>query len=276
MAFIAYGETDWDEGSSKKTSYFKLNKDKENTLRAITKCFKYGIHQVKFPDDPNPKPSMAGWRIRCAGKDNDCILCKLAKAQKENKEIEIPAEIPAELFEPLEVKGFKGRWMIGILSKDENPHAVHTLDIGGGIRTRLKELNANKKWGDPRNYDITISVNEDAEPQNYYSVDGDPTGIGQLSEDDTKIVETFDIEALRQKVQPVTNKEIVDMIGLYRKSIDKIIAKAKEVAAAKEAAKKGKDVVDKKTSAKTKAVETEEFKSSDVDDDLTFKSSQET
>ncbi len=279
MAFVAYGETDWDEGSNKKTEYFKLNKEKENTLRVITKPHKYGFHKVKFPDDPNPNVKMAGWRIRCAGKDNDCVLCKMAKAIKDKKEINLPDWAPAELFGSLEVAGFKGRWLIGVISRDENPNAAHVLDIGGGIRTSFKELAANKKWGDPRNYDICITIDTNADPQNYYSTLGDPTGMGPLSESDEKLVAAFNMDDLKERVKPITNQEILALVTRYRDYVEKQKAKIKEALAKKNAAApaaNAKQSSNKKAEKTAPKEEVEEFDGDSSDDGLNFSSSQET
>ncbi len=218
MAYVQYGETDWDEKSGTKSEFLKLKQgeDDENQLRVVTKPHKFGTHHVKFPDDPNKKNG-GGRRVHCAGEKDGCVLCGIAKAQEKDLEFDVP-----DWAEGLIVQKYKPRWYMGVIARGVKPLIVRTFEVGSLIRNRLKELNNNKKWGDPRNYDITIKVNPDAaSAMEYYSVDGDPDARGPMSQEDLKLVSEFNVEALAERCKPVTNDDVQKLIENYRERIVK-------------------------------------------------------
>lgn len=260
MAYTSHGETDWDEGPSNKTEFIRLRQGEENTLRVISKPYKFGTHHVKFPDDPNKKNG-GGRRVRCAGEKQGCVLCKIAKAQEKDQDYECP-----DWAENLLVKKMRPRWYIGVLVKDVNPVVAGILEIGSLIRNRLKELFNNKKWGDPRNYDITVKVNPNAQSaMEYYSVDGDPDARGPLDPSLQKIVEGFDFTGLAKRCDPVSSEDVERFVQNYREWVDKAKENTREQPAQPQ--------VQKKTKSKK---EVEEDEDDDGDADFNFKNVTET
>ncbi len=258
MAYVSYGETDWDESSNKKSEFLKLKtgEDDENQVRLITKPHKFGTHHVKFPDDPNKKNG-GGRRVRCAGEKNGCVLCAIAKAQANDSDCDTP-----NWAKGLIVAKMKPRWYIGVIARGEAKPIGRILEIGGLIRGRLKELSNNKKWGDPRNYDITIKVNGGTVPAEYYSVDGDPDNRGPLEENLVKIAEDFVASAnLVERCNPVSNEDVQALVENYREWINK----------AKEETGKKKPAPAKKQQAEA----TNEEEETEASDNFGFKTVQE-
>jgi len=81
------------------------------------------------------------------------------------------------------------------------------------IRGGLKEFAQDKKWGNPRLYDVDVKKNSKAkEPAGWYSVIPDPTDKGVVTLEDEKIMNSFNIEALEGRCEPFSNDKIEEAI----------------------------------------------------------------
>lgn len=85
---------------------------------------------------------------------------------------------------------------------------VKLLDKGNGIFKKIKGLAKNKNWGDPRQYDITITMNGD--PADFqtieYDVQGNPNK-GDITEAEKKLYEEKKIDLVEFKTPDFTAEQ---------------------------------------------------------------------
>src|SRR5579885_2269990 len=132
------GEVNWDtvgnrSGKSEggKDEWMRLE-DGINTVRIVTNPHQYLVHKsVKPVGDKG-----YGQRVLCA--IDDCPLCKMGHQATT-------------------------RWYVGIIDRKSNSYKV--LDVGGSVVFKLKSLNKNPRWNDPKRYDIDIVKDSKADPQ---------------------------------------------------------------------------------------------------------------
>jgi len=98
-----------------------LNLDEgSNPVRVITSPYQFYIHWSKDATGANRK-------IRCAL--NECPLCEQGERAQ-------------------------ARWVLGVVSRKANKPAI--IEIGPQIFKQLKLFADDKRWGDPRKYDVDV------------------------------------------------------------------------------------------------------------------------
>lgn len=172
------------ENNESKIKYLSFKKDEPNQLRLITDAFEYLTHTGWKPTGDNIDPKKVnkwGYSIKCSGVDKKpCPLC-----QAGNKSIR--------------------KWYFGVIDRDDND-TVKIMDVKRSIVMGIKPLTQLKQYGHPLKYDIVVTVNEDADPQHYYSVSGLPPT--PLSAEDLEKKASFDMAYLHTLVSVPTYEEV--------------------------------------------------------------------
>ncbi|HUU87203.1 MAG TPA: hypothetical protein VMX17_05545 [Candidatus Glassbacteria bacterium] len=206
-----HGEDKWDaeeQVNNQKTEFLKL-KDGSNNVRFFTNPFKFMTHKVRFTNDP--RGAKGGWNVRCGGKG--CPLCAKFAGK---------TDLPDWLGDDLEVEKAKPRWYAGVIDRDAEPNDAKTLELSVLVRGGLKDFAKDKKWGNPRFYDVDVKKNSKAkEPAGWYSVIPDPTDKGVITPEDEEIMNGFNVEALEARCEPFSDEKIEEAIDRYRSWLNK-------------------------------------------------------
>lgn len=187
---VKYGMVGWDEvefytkkkGDKKKDEFLRF-KEGENIVRLITKPYQYLVH--KWKENENDKGY--GDKIKCSIAHGSCPLCE-------------KGDIPEQ------------RWYIGAI--DRKTQTFKIMDITKSIFRGIRNLNDNERWGDPGHYDICIVKDSEAGSNGYYTVQ--PLPKEPLSENDVKIKQSVDVEALLERCQPPKPEDVIRYMGYIR------------------------------------------------------------
>jgi hypothetical protein len=190
-----FGMTSWDDEQSQKptprkkfvkTRWDNLLKFKqgENRLRLLTNPYYYYMHKY-LPENADSKAYAD--KIKCSMANGSCAICDLA-ASTGNKKLN-------------RIK----RYYVGVI--DRRTQSYKVLDIAPGLYTKLQTVFRDEDWGDLTQFDITVIVDENAVPANYYSVVPKPKA--PLSAQDLELKKCIDIEDLKLKSTPSDSAYVV-------------------------------------------------------------------
>ena len=181
--FNTNGEIDWNDvetgsGQSSKNLYMR-REEGENTVRVMGKPCQFFVHWVNTPD----------------GK---------------KKKIVSPSERNSLTDKP-EDAGFRrqSKWFVKILDRNDNEFKV--MEVGSQILNGIKALYRNSKWGDVRNYDVSIHKGpKGAQP--LYTVTPNPKEkLGsEYKEKYSAFEERLDMDKL---TSPTPSSEVCSMLG---------------------------------------------------------------
>lgn len=179
---VTYGEPSWEDSTggnktSNKDIWMKLDNG-SNEMRLLTKPYPYFCHTYKKEGDPG-----YGQKINCSKINGSCPLCDAGDKAKK-------------------------RYLVGVL--DRRTNAFKILDISSKIYDDLKKLNANKHWGDPLKYDISIEKDKNAPPASYYAVQ--PLSKSPLSAEDQLVRDDAPLDILVEKTTPPTPEYVQQRI----------------------------------------------------------------
>jgi len=129
IVFGKTGEVDWNEvetgsGSNSSKDLFMRLEEGENVVRVMGRPFQFHVHWIQTSDNKKRK---------------------IVSASERNS-----------LTDKLEDAGFKRqpKWIVKVLDRDGDQFKV--MEIGSQILNGIKALAQNNKWGDVRNYDLSI------------------------------------------------------------------------------------------------------------------------
>lgn len=186
MTVHTFGEVSWDSidsNSNKKkinTKELFLNlQNGDNEVRIVTSPFKYNLHKYKAEGDKG-----FGRKILCsATKENpECPLCELQDK-------------------------VKSKMYIGVIDRKSNSYKI--IDASSVIGQQLKTWVNNKRYGDPRGYDINIVVNKNGGATGYYTVQA--YGKEPLSAEDQAIIDRdVDLEYLKRISTPLDAETVLE------------------------------------------------------------------
>lgn len=220
-----FGEMDWEDDNSNKSSEDKKQNNKDswlrldagsNVIRLVTRPHQYVVHKgVKAVGDKG-----YGQKINCSNPDGkgQCPVCdELVKGGHEAKA--------------------GTRWFLGVIDK-KNTYKI--LDISWQVYSAIKNYNASAVWGDPMKYDLDIVVNKNGGPTGYYSVQ--PIPHKPLSLEAAKARDEADLADLKRRVTPPTPEFVQKRLDkiLEGKPMAMPVAKAGAPAGKGNAAPKGK------------------------------------
>lgn len=208
-----FGTTDWNEetGPRKKGEYAGGNKDENklqymkfvngpNKVRIVFEPKRYITHKFKEEGDTG----FGDW-VKCSMPvHNACPLCDAVKRMEKSNSKEI--KDLAKANKP------KKRWLVGAIDRKTNQFRI--LDISSAIYDQIKSLNQDDEWGDPREYDINIVMNDKNPPATFYKVN--PGSRKPLSEDDLAIVKSMNEEDLLKRCTPPEPDWVLSKINTLR------------------------------------------------------------
>ena len=205
-----FGLVSWDEDvnvggnqNRKKDEYMRLQSG-SNRLRLVTKPFQYWVHKWK-------EEGMQGFgeKVYCSKFHGSCACCD-TEAQENDGGRTKP----------------KRRWFTGVIDRKTGTYKI--LDMGVAIYQSVQDLSRDEDWGDPSQYDIDVKVNKNGGATGYYKCHPKPKT--PMSDDDIKIKQGVDKEALKRKCLPPT-PEGVDkrLAGIRAKIRGKVAPEAPEV-----------------------------------------------
>lgn len=181
----AFGSVSWESVDTSngfkprentKDLYMRLEQG-PNVVRVLTKPHQYSCHQWKV----NPADPGFGNRVNSSKFHGYDIL-----EEKYNSKI-------------------KTRWMLYVI--DRKTQSVKLLDISRAVFDGIKTLvNDTEDWGDPTQYDITITVDKNAPPASYYKVN--PKTKKPLSPTDLELKQSLDLDLLKLKTTPPTVEQM--------------------------------------------------------------------
>jgi hypothetical protein len=204
MVKSTFGKGDWSDevpaagqrqqNNQEKVPYAKLKADKkgpavEYTVRIVTDPYVYMNHKY------NPTGEEKGFTYN------------------------IKASTPVE-SDPVTLatgKAANKRWVCGIINRS-NQDKLEIFDFSSMIATKLKNLKDKKAWGDPRGYDVTITVNPKAGVAGYYEVSPNPHS--PLSENDLKIISGMDSQLFDRLSAPATPEQVMKKVNEIRARIN--------------------------------------------------------
>jgi len=204
-----FGTTDWNEetGPRKRPEHAGGNKDENrlqymkfvngpNKLRIVFEPKRYLTHKFKEEGDAG----FGDW-VKCSAPvHNTCPLCDAVKRiEKTDKDL-------AKANKP------KKRWLVGAI--DRKTGLFRILDISSAIYDQIKSLNQDEEWGDPRDYDINIVMNDKNPPASYYKVN--PGSKKPLSEADLAIVKSVNEEELLKRCTPPDPEWVLSKVNTLR------------------------------------------------------------
>lgn len=216
-----FGTTDWNEETGprnkggdrgdkggEKLQYMKfVNGD--NKVRIVFDPKRYITHKYKAEDDSG----FGDW-VKCSMPvHNSCPLC----ARKDRP---------------------KKRWLVGAIDRKTNQFRI--MDISSAIYDQIKSLNQDEEWGDPKEYDLNIVMNDKNPPASYYKVN--PRSKKPLSEADLAIIKSVNEEELLRRCTPPEPAWVLSKVNTLREkrglpALEATPAEAKAAAAAEEAPK---------------------------------------
>lgn len=222
-----FGTTDWNEETGPRKGGNRENGDNkvqymkfvngDNKVRIVTDPKRYITHKYKEEGDTG----FGDW-VKCSMPvHNSCPLC----ARKDRP---------------------KKRWLVGAIDRRSGQFRI--MDISSAIYDQLKTLNQDEEWGDPKEYDINIIMNDKAPAASFYKVN--PRSKKPLSEADLVIFKSVNEEDLLRRCTPPEPAWVLSRINTVRE-------------------KKNLPPLTETSSATVTEVPKVEA-SSDVDDDLTF------
>lgn len=199
---VVFGLSSWDDEGEKKQyekkEYVKAKWDDliklrsgSNQVRFVTQPYKYFVHKyVGVKGD--------GTTIRCAKsrEEDPCPLCEPTIVNERGKTVSKCPRIT--------------RRYIGVIDRRTNQYRV--LDVSPSLWEKIKDLK-NSPWGNPMNYDVTIVVNKNTTPANYYNII--PVPPQPLSESDKKLKESADLEDLLLKCRPFSPDFVLRKIAAF-------------------------------------------------------------
>lgn len=224
-----FGTTDWNEetgprkggdragNGDNKVQYMKfVNGD--NKVRVIFDPKRYITHKYKEEGDQG----FGDW-VKCSMPlHKSCPLCERKDKPKK-------------------------RWLVGAIDRKSGQFRI--MDISSAIYDQIKSLNQDEEWGDPKEYDLNIVMNDKNPPATFYKVN--PRSKKPLSEADLAIVKSASEDDLLRRCTPPEPAWVLSRINTIRE-------------------KRGLSLLtDNATVAKTEEPQKVEA-STDTDDDLTF------
>lgn len=237
-----FGTTDWNEETGpRKGGDSYANKDENrlqymkfvngpNKVRIVFEPNRYLTHKFKGEGDTG----FGDW-VKCSMPiHNTCPLCDaVKKMEKTDKEL-------AKYNRP------KKRWLVGAIDRKLGQFRI--MDISSAIYDQIKSLNQDDEWGDPREYEINIVMNDKNPPASYYKVN--PGSKKPLSEEDLAILKSVKKEDLISRCGPPDPAWVISKINSLRQN-------------------RGLSQLTF-ASSETKVVETTKVESSTSDDDFNF------
>ena len=194
-----FGMTSWDDEQPKPTPRKKFVKTRwdnllklkngDNRIRFLTNPFYYYMHKY-LPE--NADKSQFADKIKCSMANGSCVICDLAESTGNKKLNRIK------------------RYYAGVI--DRRTASYKVLDISPGLYSKLQTIFRDEDWGDLTQFDITITVDENAaSPANYYAVVPKPKA--PLSAGDLEVKKAVDIEDLKQKSTPSDAAYVVKRVS---------------------------------------------------------------
>ena len=185
MVEIKYGQVGWDEGVVNSGSDFMNLELGDNNVRIFTNPYQFVVHWVKDSAGVNRK-------IKCSLEN--CPLCK---------------------------KGVKAqyRWYLGVLDRDGDDQAK-ILEVSSQIYIQIKNYVNNKKWGDVKNYDVSIKRNA-PKSNPLYAVSPDPDKRALNAEEKALVKAFMERVDITKFTQPSSPEDIAEKLGFSLASSSK-------------------------------------------------------
>ncbi len=188
-----FGTTDWNEetgprknnerpAGDNKVQYMKfVNGD--NKIRIVIDPKRYITHKFKEENDPG----FGDW-VKCSMPlHKACPLC--ARKDKPKK-----------------------RWLVGCIDRKSGQFRI--MDISSAIYDQIKSLYQDEEWGDPKDYDLNIVMNDKNPPATYYKVN--PRSKKPLSEADLAVLKSVNEEDLLRRCTPPEPAWVLSRINTLR------------------------------------------------------------
>lgn len=193
MATMTFGQLDsWDSdsGTAKRASkddYFNIRKDGQYNVRFVDKPYKFLAHWIE--------PIMGGKKLKINCAVRDCKVCNGGMIGG----VQIEANKP------------KNYYVSFIKNCDANRFQV--FEYTRQIFEAVKQMNANKKWGDPAAYDVEIDRNVNRKPEVYKCI---PQPKEPLTKEDLAALEEFKARIdLTKYTMPMDNDAIERRIAEF-------------------------------------------------------------
>lgn len=191
-----FGTTDWNEETGpRRGERSNGNKDENklqymkfvngpNKVRVVFEPKRYITHKFKGSED---EKGFGDW-VKCSmPTHNSCPLCALKDRPKK-------------------------RWLVGAIDRKSNQFRI--MDISSAIYDQIKGLNQDEEWGDPREYEINIVMNDKNPPASFYKVN--PGSKKPLSEEDLALVKSVKEEELLRRCTPPEPAWVLSKINTLR------------------------------------------------------------